>query len=164
MQTEAIAGTRPTKRGEQVPPLALASIGLFLAVGMTAAYLGRQEAAPMPAASAAAPSDKPVETRLLRFVDLDSGGIAIFDDGAAEPFEVVPSGGDGFLRGTLRGLARARKLQHEGATRPVALVRTADGKLHLADSVTGRNIYLEAFGPANAAVFERIMKHGRAKP
>ncbi len=63
------------------------------------------------------------------------------------PFEVV-QGQNGFLRGTLRGLARARHSEGLDDRTPFHLAAWPDGRLTLDDPATGRRLDLEAFGPA----------------
>jgi putative photosynthetic complex assembly protein len=98
-----------------------------------------------------------VETRALHFVDKPDGSIEIFDQGATKPFDIAAPQTNGFLRGTLRGLARARKLNHAGAEPPFELVRFADGRLSLRDPVDGREIAMEPFGQSNSDVFKRLL-------
>mgnify|MGYP006276983711 CR=1 FL=1 len=45
----------------------------------------------------------------------------------------------------------------QGAEQPFQLIARADGRLTLADPVTGQRIDLESFGPANAGVFARLL-------
>ena len=77
--------------------------------------------------------------------------------------DVASPGTNGFLRSTMRGLARDRKRQDLGAEAPFRLTRWADGRLSLQDEATGRSIDLGAFGPTNAAVFAHLMT-GSATP
>ena len=69
----------------------------------------------------------------------------------------IRPGEDGFLRGTLRGLAQARQRDGLGPERPFSLTRYDDGRLALADEATGRRVPLEAFGPTNAGAFARLL-------
>jgi putative photosynthetic complex assembly protein len=98
-----------------------------------------------------------VESRAIRFEDRADGGINVYDSGAAQPFEVIAPQTNGFLRGTLRGLARGRKLSGVGQEPPFELTRWADGRLSLVDPTTQRDISLEPFGPTNIAVFKRLL-------
>jgi putative photosynthetic complex assembly protein len=101
--------------------------------------------------------------RELRFVDLPDGGVGVFDarDGSrVATFE----GENGFLRSTLRGLARERKRSGIGAEPPFELVGRADGRLTLIDPSTRRVIDLESFGPTNAAVFARLLPPAPQRP
>ena len=84
---------------------------------------------------------------------------------AAEPAAVAPSancspvthGEQGFLRGTLRALARERKRIGAGSEAPFELVLRSDARLTLMDPVTQQRIDLESFGPTNAGVFARLL-------
>jgi putative photosynthetic complex assembly protein len=68
------------------------------------------------------------------------------------------TGEAGFARGTLRGFARDRRARGIGPEAPLQLMGRADGRLTLFDPATGRIVDLESFGPANAAVFARMLK------
>jgi putative photosynthetic complex assembly protein len=70
---------------------------------------------------------------------------------------VVPPGTNGFLRGVLRGMARARRNEHVGEEPPFTLTRWADGQMTLADPQTGQRISLEVFGPTNARPFAQLL-------
>jgi putative photosynthetic complex assembly protein len=95
-----------------------------------------------------------VAERALQFRDRSDGGIDIVDATSGATLESV-HGEQGFLRGTLRGLARERKRRGLGSDAPLQLLARADGRLTLADATTGARIDLESFGPTNAAVFAR---------
>lgn len=95
-----------------------------------------------------------VRQRLLHFTDLPDGGIAIVDAASGRQIERV-YGEQGFLRGTLRGLARERRRRGLSGEAPLALLARADGRLTLLDPATGERLDLESFGPDNAAVYAR---------
>lgn len=97
-----------------------------------------------------------VEVRDLRFEDRPEGTIAIFRDGERQLADVVGAGGNGFVRGVLRGLARERVRQHGQTSTPFRLTRWADGRLSVSDPVTGRSVDVGAFGPANYGAFAQI--------
>ncbi len=94
--------------------------------------------------------------RDLRFVDRTDGSVDVLD---ARDGHVVDSvvGESGFVRGTLRGLARERKRQGIGPDQPFRLVAHVDGRLTLFDPATGRRVDLESFGPTNAAAFAHML-------
>ena len=101
--------------------------------------------------------DAPVSlARDLRFVDRADGSVDVLE---ASSDRIVDSvvGESGFVRGTLRGLARERKRQGIGADRPFRLVAHVDGRLTLVDPTTGRRVDLESFGPVNAAAFAHML-------
>jgi putative photosynthetic complex assembly protein len=142
-----------TLKDNQISPAAIAAIGLLLlaVVGLVAAArLSGTKPVNIPASVA-------VEVRPIHFQDKPDGSIGIYDSGATVPFEVIQPQTNGFLRGILRGMARARKLNHAGQEPPFELARFADGRLSLRDPVDGREIALEPFGPSNTAVFKRLL-------
>jgi putative photosynthetic complex assembly protein len=105
----------------------------------------------------------PVESRDLRFADRSDGAVVISEADTGRVVDVASPGTNGFLRSTMRGLARDRKRQDLGAEAPFRLTLWADGRLSLQDEATGRSIDLGAFGPTNAAVFAHLMT-GSATP
>jgi putative photosynthetic complex assembly protein len=92
----------------------------------------------------------------FRFEDRDDGSIVVYDASGAA-VETVAPGTNGFLRGTMRGLARERHRRGIGPEQPFRMTGRADGKLTLDDPATGRRVDLGSFGPTNAAVFAHIM-------
>ena len=102
------------------------------------------------------PDAAAVVVRDFRFEDRPDGSVAVIDASNGRQVEVV-TGANGFLRGTLRGMARERKRQGVGAERPFRLTGRADGRLTLEDPATGRRVDLESFGPTNAAVFAQML-------
>ena len=105
----------------------------------------------------AAPEHGPaVAARDLRFEDRADGAVLIYDAASKTPFEVV-QGEAGFLRGTLRGLARTRHSEGLDDSVPFHLAAWPDGRLTLDDPATGRRLDLEAFGGTNEAVFARLL-------
>lgn len=103
------------------------------------------------------PDAPTVAERFFRFEDRSDGSIAVIDAGPNRVVDAVPPGTNGFLRGTLRGLARERKREGIGPEQPFHLLGHADGRLTLEDPTTGRRVDLESFGPTNAAVFARLL-------
>jgi putative photosynthetic complex assembly protein len=95
--------------------------------------------------------------RLLNFSDQADGSILVRDAASGLPIDTVAPGTNGFLRGTLRGLARERRRSGIGPQPALRLTGRADGRLLLEDPATGRLIDLGAFGPDNAAVFARLL-------
>jgi putative photosynthetic complex assembly protein len=97
----------------------------------------------------------------FRFEDRPDGSIVVTAGREGHVVETVAPGTNGFLRGTLRGLARERRRQGIGPEQPFQLVGHADGRLTLEDPATGRRVDLEAFGPTNAGVFVRLLNTQR---
>jgi putative photosynthetic complex assembly protein len=98
-----------------------------------------------------------VAQRELLFRDRTDGGIDVLDAKAMQVIHTVAPETNGFLRGTMRGLARERKRQGVGADVPFRLLGRADGRLTLEDPGTQRRVDIESFGPTNAAVFGGLM-------
>ena len=125
----------------------------FTLVGLSvvAAAAGRLTASPEAAATEA-----PVAARDLVFEDRDDGAVVARAAGNGHTVEVF-EGENGFLRGTLRGLARTRRSEQVSPAVPFHLAQWRDGRLTLDDPATGRHIELLAFGADNAAVFARLL-------
>jgi putative photosynthetic complex assembly protein len=101
---------------------------------------------------------QPVRVMHLTFVDRSDGAVVIGDaDHGNSTIHVVPPETNGFLRGVMRGLARARRNEHVGQEPPFTLTRWADGQMTLADPQTGQRISLEVFGPTNAHAFAQLL-------
>ena len=103
------------------------------------------------------PDAAPVAMREFRFEDRPDGSIVVLDTSGKHLVDTVAPGTNGFLRGTMRGLARERMRQGVSPALPFRMVGRADGKLTLEDPGTGRRVDLGSFGPTNAAVFAHIM-------
>jgi putative photosynthetic complex assembly protein len=95
--------------------------------------------------------------RELRFEDRNDGGVSVIDATTGRVSQVLQSGHDGFIRATLRTLARERKRRDIGPETPFVLRTHTDGRITLEDPALGRRIDLEAFGPTNAGAFARLM-------
>ena len=98
-----------------------------------------------------------VASRDFRFEDRPDGSIVVLDARNSRVVDTVSPGTNGFLRGTMRGLARERMRRSVGPQAPFRMTGHADGRLTLEDPATGRRVDLGSFGPTNAAVFAHIM-------
>ena len=94
--------------------------------------------------------------RAIRFEDRQDGGIEVIDFESGKTITVL-HGEQGFVRGTVRTLARERRTRGVGAEQPFALVGRQDGGLTLFDPATGKRVDLEAFGPTNAGEFAKML-------
>lgn len=103
------------------------------------------------------PQDAVIAERMLSFADEKDGGIRVQDASTGQLVAHVAPGTNGFLRGTLRGLARERRRDGIGPEAAFHLSARSDGRLLLQDPATGRLIDLGAFGPTNAEVFARLL-------
>lgn len=132
-------------RGPLLAGFALVAVSLIVAV----AGRGGDAGAIQPAGSA-------VTERELRFEDRSDGAVVVYAGSDSRPIDVL-TGENGFLRGTLRGLARARRMEGASPAAPFRLTAWSGGGLTLDDPTTGRRIELQAFGPSNTAVFARLL-------
>jgi putative photosynthetic complex assembly protein len=141
---------RPPSRG--LPVGVLYGAGALVAltiVGAGAVRLARLGAAATPAA-------RTVQSLALRFEDQENGAVLVRNaDNGVAIYTIAPET-NGFMRATLRGLVRARKLSDVGDATPFLLTRWDDGSITLDDTTTGRNVALEAFGPTNAGAFAQL--------
>ncbi len=138
---------RPFPRG----PLIGAGV-LLTAVILTAA-LGRHIGSSTPPAAAS------VAARDLRFEDRADGAVAVLDARDGRQVDVAAAGTNGFLRATMRGLARERALRgvEDRIDAPFRLTAWSDGRVTLDDPSTGRHVELEAFGRTNEEAFARLL-------
>ncbi len=137
----------PERRVNHFPAIAivLLLIGTFVTIGVARMQDTTQEVA--------APARK---IRQLRFVDQPDGAVAAIDATSGQLVQRY-EGEQGFLRGTLRAMARQRKLNGVGAAEPFELILHADGRLTLHDPATGTKIALESFGSRNIGVFAQLL-------
>lgn len=136
----------------KVPRPLLAGAGALAAIALIAAAAGRRQALAHPAEVS-----PPVATRALLFEDAPDGAVLVREAGTHSLVARLAVGEGGFVRGTLRGLARQRHRAGIGAEVPFTLSRTADGRIALDDASTGSHVDLTAFGPTNAASFARLL-------
>lgn len=129
----------------------LCAIGLLLLTALIAAAATRLSGVDIRTPDAAAK-----HTRMVRFEDRPDGRVVAID--ATRNRQIAEYVGEqGFVRGTLRGLARERRLAGASSAEPFELIARVDGRLTLRDTATGRRIDLESFGPANAGAFARLL-------
>jgi putative photosynthetic complex assembly protein len=138
----------------QAPLIAAMALVVLTVVGTAAVRLTGMS----PSQAEDAPT---VAERTLRFADRTDGSIAIHDARSGALVGTIEPGTQGFVRGTLRGLARERKRRGLGDEAPFELLARADGRLTLVDPATGRRVDLESFGPTNAAAFATMIEPPR---
>jgi putative photosynthetic complex assembly protein len=103
------------------------------------------------------PNETPLRERLVRFEDGPDGSVVIRDAGNRAVLARFPMAEGGFVRGTLRALARERRQEEQGQEMPFRVSAWPDGQLTLDDVATGRRVDLTAFGATNAGIFARLL-------
>jgi putative photosynthetic complex assembly protein len=139
-------------QGGHIPRGVLIGAGALVAFAFSLTLFGHVEnvgAVHMPVVKA-------YEVLQLRFEDRDDGAVVVRDAANGAQLYTVEPGVGGFVRATMRGMARERKRDDIGQQPPFTLTRWTDGTVSLQDEATGRNIDLDAFGPTNAGAFARL--------
>ena len=91
--------------------------------------------------------------------------IIITDAQSGEVIKILMPEESGFIRGSLRALSRMRLVAEMSETLPYRLIRWENGSVSLSDTATGERLYLNAFGPDNAAAYaELLASRGNEKP
>lgn len=111
----------------------------------------------VPDASRAAQHVAVEQQRSLRFADREDGAVVISDADSGAIVKVVPYGEGGFVRATMRRLARARAAAGIGAEPPFTLVRWDNGALSLSDPTTGRSAEIHGFGADHSRAFAEML-------
>ncbi len=103
------------------------------------------------------PDASAVRTVALRFADADDGGVVIrrADDG--KQIAKLAPGTNGFIRGVMRSLVRARRLDRVKADPPFQLTQWSDHRLTINDPATGQSVDVTGFGRDNRAAFARLL-------
>lgn len=122
-------------------------VGLSLAVAVAGRVVGT---APLPAPGSV------VKERVFRFEDRSDGAVVVRDNRDGHEVAVL-TGEQGFIRGTLRSFARARRGLGVAPAEPFRLAGWSSGRLTLDDLATGQRVDLDAFGTDNVAVFARLL-------
>ena len=138
---------------EPFPRFALVFAGGAIALSLVTAAVGR-----LTGAADSSPTSPVFASRELLFHDQANGAVAVYDArNPAAPIETFAPETNGFLRATMRGLARQRLRQDASRDVPFRLTGWADGRLTLEDPTTGRKVEMEAFGISNEAVFAHLL-------
>lgn len=112
----------------------------------------------------ASQSAPPVVTRDLRFEDRADGAIVARQAASGAEVMVFDPGTNGFVRGTLRALARGRRQADLSHDAPFRLSAFGDGRLVLEDTLNGRTVELNAFGDTNKDVFATLLAAAEKLP
>lgn len=153
--TQAVGSKPSESQGINRP---MAWIGIFLLALLLVVGLARWSGLDPRAPDAAVQWQ-----RDLHFRDLPGGDVAVLDSQSGQMVAQF-SGEQGFLRSSLRALARERHREKISNDAPFLLIGRTDGRLTLQDPSTGQRIDLESFGPINAAVFASLRLAGHNKP
>jgi putative photosynthetic complex assembly protein len=144
------ATTQPTRPTFPRAALWGAAAAAMIAIGVAA--IGR----PDPTLTAP-PEGVPMAARDITFRDQADGSVLVLDaHGKAAPIVLEP-GTNAFVRATMRGLARERRLGSLGTEPPFRLAQWPNGRLTLSDTATGRQVDLVAFGPTQVEAFARLL-------
>lgn len=144
-----------------VPPAVLGGIGLLLAttIAFTAATSwGLLSRSAVPDESRAEAQVSPAQQRALRFVDRVDGAVVVSDAASGATVSVIGYGEGGFVRATLRRLARQRAARGLGSEQPFLLTRWSNGALSLSDPETGASAELYGFGADHVRAFSVMLE------
>lgn len=94
----------------------------------------------------------------IGFADAPDGSVIVSEKPGDKTIVVLAPGTNGFIRGTMRGLVRDRRMRNLGSETPFTLARRDNGHLTLSDPATGRVLELNGFGVTNVGAFETIMQ------
>ena len=137
----------------------LFGVAALLAVTLGGAGVSRIQGGPT-----AMPTTVAAVARDITFEDRQDGALIVTDAQNGAVLGIVEPGTNGFLRATMRGLARQRIQQGIGREAAFRLTAWQDGRLTLEDPTIKRRLDLEAFGPTNAAAFATFLTAERNHP
>jgi putative photosynthetic complex assembly protein len=144
-----------------VPRGVLVAVALLIALTMALAGAVRLGLLPQsgdPTASRAAQQVSPAQERLLRFTDRADGAVVVTDAASGATVQVIEFGKGGFVRATMRRMAKARVAAGIGAEPPFKLTRWENGALSLTDPETGREAEIYGFGSDHTQAFSDMLK------
>ena len=134
---------------------ALAGATVLLAGATSMGYLERSA---VPSEARAATGVAAVSERSLFFRDEADGSVRIEDAVDGKEVARVQPGMGGFVRTTMRSLAKARLAKGIGAETPFVLTLYDNDSLTLSDRETGTSVELGSFGPDNRAAFAALLE------
>lgn len=148
MSTTELFGDQP------IPKNALRAIGAVVVLSLSLAAFGRFTGI----GTSHVAFTPVVESVSLKFEDAKDGSVLVTQEPGARQIAVLAPGTNGFIRGTVRGLVRGRKLASIGPEMPFILERHDNGDLTLRDPANARQLELKGFGATNVGAFEKIMQ------
>jgi putative photosynthetic complex assembly protein len=132
---------------------------LVMTMAITAAVsFGLLPQSANPQASRAAQHVAPVEERSLRFTDRADGAVVVSDADTGVVVSTIGFGQGGFVRATMRRLARARTAAGIGADPAFTLTRWDNGALSLRDPTTGQEAEIYGFGADHVRAFADMLE------
>jgi putative photosynthetic complex assembly protein len=144
-----------------VPRGALIGVAGLLAmtIALTGAVsLGLLPQSANPEASRTAGHVAPAQQRALVFTDRADGAVVISDAATGDVVSTIGFGQGGFVRATVRRLARERAMAGVGAAPPFTLIRWDNGALSLRDPETGAEAELYGFGADHVRAFAEMLE------
>lgn len=111
-----------------------------------------------PDGSRAAQNIAPAQERELRFSDREDGAVVVTDAATGKTVMEIGFGEGGFVRATLRRMAKVRAASNIGSEPPFKLTRWENGALTLIDPQTGQEAEIQGFGPDHTATFAGMLK------
>ncbi|MEM1155210.1 MAG: photosynthetic complex assembly protein PuhC [Pseudomonadota bacterium] len=104
-----------------------------------------------------------VSSASLHFEDTSTGAVEVYDASNGKLLASFEPGSGSFVRGILRSLTRDHQYTELRAAPSFVLAKYSDGALMIVDEKTGQTILLNAFGPTNAQVFDRLLSASQAE-
>ncbi len=144
-----------------VPRGVLIAVALLLSLTMAlagAVRLGFLSQSGDPTASRAAQQISPDQERMLRFTDRADGAVVVTDAATGAEVKIIEFGQGGFVRATMRRMAKARAAAGIGAEPPFKLTLWENGALSLTDPQTGREAEIHGFGTDHTQSFTDMLK------
>jgi putative photosynthetic complex assembly protein len=139
-----------------------AAVLLFTMAMAGATRIGLLPHSADPDASRAAQNVQPAQSRDLRFADRADGAVVVTDANSGATVKVVEFGQGGFLRATMRRMAKARIAAGIGAEPPFKLTLWENGALSLSDPQTGRDSEIHGFGADHSRMFADMLEEPAA--
>ncbi len=94
----------------------------------------------------------------LSFNDLGDDRLAVVDAGSDETLGIIEPGGEGLIRGALRGLNRTRDRRGLPVAAPYQLVVWDSGRVTLSDLETDRHVPLDAYSLSADGVLSTLVR------
>jgi putative photosynthetic complex assembly protein len=100
---------------------------------------------------------QPLDMIDLTISQADGDHVRVSDANSGKVLAEYGPADGGFVRGSMRALARMRMTADVDANEPYRVIKWSSGAVSLSDTRTGQRIYLNAFGPDQVAAFEKFL-------